>query len=107
MSLRACGLLACCRSPAYRRAHAGELLWPSRGGGCAAARLWVLCKFEPVGPQGRPNSMKNWICILWNKVADWIDAAIEFYDWMDDKPGPNNRFARPDKILASPTKRDR
>ncbi|HEY8334232.1 MAG TPA: hypothetical protein VIQ05_10620 [Tardiphaga sp.] len=51
--------------------------------------------------------MKNWISILWNKVADWIDAAIEFYDWMDDKPGPNNRFAKPDKILASPTKRDR
>jgi hypothetical protein len=48
--------------------------------------------------------MKNVIYNIWNRVADWIDAAIELYDWTVDRPGPNNRFARPDKILASPKK---
>jgi hypothetical protein len=50
--------------------------------------------------------MKNVICTIWNRVADWIDAAIELYDWTVDKPGPNNRFAKPDKILVAPKQSD-
>lgn len=65
---------------------------------------WRLWQIEPVRPYSRPNGMKNIICTIWHKVADWIDAVIELYDWITDMPGPNNRFAKPDKILASPKK---
>jgi hypothetical protein len=50
--------------------------------------------------------MKNAICKVWNRVADWIDAAIEFHDWWIDRPGRNNRFAQPDVILPYPKKAD-
>ena len=50
--------------------------------------------------------MKNAICKVWNKVADWIDAAIEFDDGWIDQPGGTNRFAQPDVILPSSQKAD-
>jgi hypothetical protein len=49
--------------------------------------------------------MRNAIYKVWNRVADWIDAAIEFYDWWIDRPGQNNRFNKPDVILPLPKKR--
>ena len=45
--------------------------------------------------------MKNLVRTIWNKVAGWIDAALEFYEWWIDLPGPDNRFAKPDQILPS------
>ena len=50
--------------------------------------------------------MKNAICKVWNKVADWIDAAIEFDDGWIDQPGGTNRFAQPDVIRPYPEKAD-
>ena len=50
--------------------------------------------------------MKNAICKVWNKVADRIDAAVEFHDGWIDRPGRNNRFAQPDVILPLPNKAD-
>jgi hypothetical protein len=59
---------------------------------------------EPVEPHQRPIRMKNAIYKVWNRVSDWIDAAIEFYDWWIDKPERNNRFAKLDVIQPLPKK---
>jgi hypothetical protein len=61
---------------------------------------------EPAEPHQRPTRMKNAIYNVWNTVADGFDAAIEFYDWWIDKPGPTNRFAKPDVILPLAKKAD-